>query len=168
MFHHISIIGLIHIGHRPAWMARSKVFLEQGVLFCRCPWAAFGDADVAITLQNAFLRGRRPKLCSNHPDGNAGPALKATGPVRHPLAAPKPDPAQRIVQQLGIRPVQFCKNFAFRLARKISARPRARDKETGKTLQTRHESNHTSLANGLTPRKRRHAQHCHCYAKGLI
>ena len=138
LLHHVGEIDVVHRRHAAAWMADAKVTLEQFELFHGRPGAAQRRNQIGVALEIALLRGRCVKLLCHHPHRNAGVTINARRPIGHRLTAAKADPAQRIVQRIGMRALELGKDLPFAPPRQIGARRRARHEEPGKANRCRH------------------------------
>jgi hypothetical protein len=114
-------------------VAHGEITLQKLKLFRGRPRFANIYNKIAVTLEKPLLGGRWLELVGHHTDRNAGGAINATGPIGHRLAAPKTDPAKRIVQLAPIRAFQFGKDLPFAPARKIGARRGAGDEKSRET-----------------------------------
>jgi hypothetical protein len=138
MFHHVGIIHLVHGGHAAAGVPAGEIFLQQGELFFGGPGAAFADDQVIIARSASAGWQRRGTRLRDYPHRYAGLAIDAGRAIGNGLAAAEPDPAERIVQLFGMGALQFGEHLAFRPARQIGARRRARHEEPGKANRCRH------------------------------
>jgi hypothetical protein len=110
MFHHVREIHLVHGGHAAARMPGSEVTPQQVELFRSGPRFASRDDKIAIAAQIAALRGRG-RNAPPPPAPKRRPAIGATGPIGHRLAAAETDPAQCVVQVLGPGPLSSVNTF---------------------------------------------------------
>ena len=86
----------------------------------------------------------------NHPHRDACVAVETRRAIGNGLAAAEPDAAQRVVQRVRMRTLEFREHLAFAAARKIRARRGARHEEPGKSNRSRHGRLSSSLGSSLS------------------
>ena len=100
--------------------------------------AAPEDDQIVVAPQGLALGGRRAELVGQHAHRNAGLAIEAGRAIGDGLATAETDPAERIVERIGVRAFQLCKHLSLAASRQVGARCRTGHKEAGEANWCRH------------------------------